>query len=642
MTPRKPIKRPPQMYCLLLFTPSFLEVLQCVVQDSAISLKLFEERWPELKEALQEAGATYTWRDLVLRWSDDLNVVKRVAEAAKSSDSEWLCRNGRDLDAVALMLPHEQPDLLRVWMHPRDLRNTRWAEVIQHRQGRLELQMEIKESCDDVLAPLRNSNGRCTLDRFSGTISTASGLADLASAVTSSTELYIRMTTPLPLGTHRMKECRKITVHTTVLDADTGSEGSVKLPARSSVRLVLEELAFGSWEVVSNTMLALAPPGGRYKELELEYRSTDNEYFKKRQKDVDRVLVVLQGRGVRTEDQRPTRWSWNGNLWAICNLSITDDLPKHLLGVRDLLALRDDFIKLSVNRPEQLRAEWPALRDGLQAAGACCLDWQDLMLRCAGFEDLARVAAAATLAEAKPEDVWYIRTRRDAAVVKLMLPHGQPSRLEVNMPPYQLKGAHWEQMAGDWEQVAGRWEGELWLDLPHCTPCDDLLATLQGKRSQLRHFNGAIAAADSVATLSSVAVPASSLNVHLLTPLSLSALQGRCRCLNVSMHTLGAADKGVWPLPAQPSPHLRVKDVFRVPWIDLVKTVLAYAPHNNRYLGITLEPSTLGCRDLNWTVAALQQHGIRTLNSDRTDWSEHEMEPLYDIRHILHLKDDIP
>ncbi|KAF2344036.1 hypothetical protein FHG87_025208 [Trinorchestia longiramus] len=138
---------------------SFLEVLQYVVQDlSAKSPKLFVKRWPELKEALQEAGATYdTWRDLVLRCSDDLNVVKRVAEAAKSSDSEWECYDGRGVDAVALVLPHEQPDLLEVWMHPRDLRNTRWAEVIQHRQGRLQLLMGDVESCDDVLAPLRNS-----------------------------------------------------------------------------------------------------------------------------------------------------------------------------------------------------------------------------------------------------------------------------------------------------------------------------------------------------------------------------------------------------------------------------------------------------------------------------------------------------
>ncbi|KAF2347700.1 P-loop containing nucleoside triphosphate hydrolase [Trinorchestia longiramus] len=180
---------------------SFLEVLQCVVQHLSVkSPKLFEKRWPELKKALQEAGATYnTWRDLVLRCSDDLSVVRRVAEVLESSCSEWRCQNGQDLDAVALMLPHEQPRLLKVVMHPRDLRNTRWTEVIQHRQGRLLLRME-NESCDDVLGPLRNS--RCTLEHFRGTISTASGLADLAFAVTSSTTLGITMTTPLPLDTH--------------------------------------------------------------------------------------------------------------------------------------------------------------------------------------------------------------------------------------------------------------------------------------------------------------------------------------------------------------------------------------------------------------------------------------------------------
>ncbi|KAF2351622.1 hypothetical protein FHG87_017622 [Trinorchestia longiramus] len=58
------------------------------------------------------------------------------------------------------MLPHEQPDILDMVIYPRDLRKTRWAEIIQQRKGPLQLWMLDQEPCDDLLAPLRNSNGR--------------------------------------------------------------------------------------------------------------------------------------------------------------------------------------------------------------------------------------------------------------------------------------------------------------------------------------------------------------------------------------------------------------------------------------------------------------------------------------------------
>ncbi|KAF2344595.1 hypothetical protein FHG87_024650 [Trinorchestia longiramus] len=172
---------------------------------------------------------------------------------------------------------------------------------------------------------------------------------------------------------------------------------------------------------------------------------------------------------------------------------------------------------------------------------------------------------------------------------------------------------------------------------------DALTSTPDVSRYQLERFRGAIAAADSVAVLSSVAVSASWIEVHLLTPLSLSALEGRCedlvmpykrkthsllqpgshekivqparglepcitesgRSVDTLIHSvtrkppqdeahlevikevvyvraLEAADGGVWPLPAQPPPRLRVTDVQRGTWRDVVHTVQAYAPHGNR------------------------------------------------------------
>ncbi|KAF2346074.1 hypothetical protein FHG87_023170 [Trinorchestia longiramus] len=69
----------------------------------------------------------------------------------------------------------------------------------------------------------------------------------------------------------------------------------------------------------------------------------------------------------------------------------------------------------------------------------------------------------------------------------------------------------------------------------HTARCTSLMhsSTPDVSRCQLERFVGAIAAADSVAVLSFVVVSASELLVHLLTPLSLSALQGRCGGLGV-------------------------------------------------------------------------------------------------------------
>ncbi|KAF2351621.1 hypothetical protein FHG87_017621 [Trinorchestia longiramus] len=157
------------------------------------------------------------------------------------------------------------------------------------------------------------------------------------------------------------------------------------------------------------------------------------------------------------------------------------------------------------------------------------------------------------------------------------------------------------------------------------------------KMSQLVAFKGAIAAADSVAVLSSVTVPASRLFVQLLTPLSLSALLGRCKRLVVDVCLLGATDGGVWPLPAQPSPLLTVTDVQRGAWRDVVHTVQAYTPPDNmcqfpngnssvfprnRYESIRLLSCYLGEDELDRTVAALQQLGIRTLDTRLTCWEK--------------------
>ncbi|KAF2351423.1 hypothetical protein FHG87_017822 [Trinorchestia longiramus] len=86
--------------------------------------------------------------------------------------------------------------------------------------------------------------------------------------------------------------------------------------------------------------------------------------------------------------------------------------------------------------PEQLQTKWPALRDGLQAVGACCWDWQDLMIRCPDFEDLTRLAAYETLAKGS---TWYIQTRQDEDAVALMLPHEQPDILDMVIYPRDQK-----------------------------------------------------------------------------------------------------------------------------------------------------------------------------------------------------------
>ncbi|XP_047739730.1 uncharacterized protein LOC125178914 [Hyalella azteca] len=141
---------------------SLREVLQYVVQGlSRCKPRLLERRWPELEQALRDAGVVSAadWEECLRICPDVEQLAKPAALSKLKEDKTWRVETGRDVALVAAMLPYAQPDLLEVKIKPDDLSKRRWAELVQRRDGRVRLELQNPaddkyKSNEDLLLPM--------------------------------------------------------------------------------------------------------------------------------------------------------------------------------------------------------------------------------------------------------------------------------------------------------------------------------------------------------------------------------------------------------------------------------------------------------------------------------------------------------
>ncbi|XP_018018216.2 NACHT, LRR and PYD domains-containing protein 10-like [Hyalella azteca] len=158
---------------------SLREVLQYVVQGlSRCKPRLLNRRWPELKKALRDAGVVSAadWQEC-LRICPDVEQVAKLAALTKLRENKtWHVGTGREVSAVAAMLPHAQPRVLEVEIKPDDPSKARWAELVERRVGPVHLVLQNPDgdkykSNDDLLLPMlgtryEHSHTRSTLNKL--------------------------------------------------------------------------------------------------------------------------------------------------------------------------------------------------------------------------------------------------------------------------------------------------------------------------------------------------------------------------------------------------------------------------------------------------------------------------------------------
>ncbi|XP_047737457.1 uncharacterized protein LOC125178231 [Hyalella azteca] len=288
---------------------SLREVLQYAVQGlSRCKPRLLERRWPELEQALRDAGVVSAadWEEC-LRICPDVEQVAKPAALSKLKRSKtWHVETGRDVALVAAMLPYAQPDLLEVNIKPDAPSKRRWAELVQRRVGPVLLELQNPagdeyKSNDDLLLPMLGT--RVRLVHFEGCVGTCAGTAALAS-VARGAVLRIRMAAPLDLSALKTTCWRKyvhkkryklLTVYTRPLPPPCHSSPTWPLPPSPPPELYVEGADEGSWGAVAHTVTSLAPPGKRFLQLWLRGSRLKSVEFPP-------LLRALHDAGARTGD----------------------------------------------------------------------------------------------------------------------------------------------------------------------------------------------------------------------------------------------------------------------------------------------------------------------------------------------------
>ncbi|XP_018023691.1 uncharacterized protein LOC108679555 isoform X2 [Hyalella azteca] len=222
----------------------------------------FEVLWPEWRRAMEEARASARdWREALLCRPCEERLAATAAQATRKEDGQFMITSGRDLDAVALMLPHAEDTTVKVEASPVVLRTPTWQQIVSQHNGRLQLHLPLLgsefQSCDDLLQPLAGS--RSKIVRFESGISTAAGVAALSAAAVFA-QLLIRLEAPLSLGP-LLGKYSFLAVYTAVINP---AVAAVPLPASPPTWLYVLGAAAGSWEAVAQTVTTFAPSSKRY------------------------------------------------------------------------------------------------------------------------------------------------------------------------------------------------------------------------------------------------------------------------------------------------------------------------------------------------------------------------------------------
>ncbi|XP_047741526.1 uncharacterized protein LOC125179533 [Hyalella azteca] len=128
----------------------------------SINAEDFEAQWQEMQRTLQEAGASaQDWREALLCRPHEARLAITAAQATRAEDGQFMITCGRDLEAVALMLPQDEDLAVTVQASPEVLRTPAWQQITRHHRGDLRLRLPVIDSeflpCDDLLQQLVGS-----------------------------------------------------------------------------------------------------------------------------------------------------------------------------------------------------------------------------------------------------------------------------------------------------------------------------------------------------------------------------------------------------------------------------------------------------------------------------------------------------
>ncbi|XP_018008864.1 uncharacterized protein LOC108666490 [Hyalella azteca] len=279
-------------------------VQQVIAQLQSRDAGDFEAQWPELRRAMEEAGASARhWWEVLLSRPHEPALAEFAARITRKEDEQFIIQSRRDLEAVALMLPYAEDTLVKVKASLEALRSPAWKQVLKHHTGGIHLKILDTSPdftpCDDVLQPLICSSSE--LKSFQGHIRTDAGIAALASAAAASASIHIRVEAPLNLSALHGKYA-ELRVCTPVLDT---AVAAAPLPALPLPVLQVLSPGAGTWEDVAKTVLIYAPRCKKFLGIELCQSALSEE-------EERLLLMLLHERNIRTNDAGATRTEPHG------------------------------------------------------------------------------------------------------------------------------------------------------------------------------------------------------------------------------------------------------------------------------------------------------------------------------------------
>ncbi|XP_018016592.1 uncharacterized protein LOC108673301 [Hyalella azteca] len=279
-------------------------VQQVIAQLQSRDTGDFEAQWPELRRAMEEAGASARhWWEVLLSRPHEPALAEFAARITRKEDEQFVIQSRRDLEAVALMLPYAQDTLVKVKASLEALRSPAWKQVLKHHTGRIHLKILDKRPdftpCDDVLQPLICSSSK--IKSFQGHIRTEAGIAALASAAAASASIHIRVEAPLNLSALHGKYA-ELRVCTPVLHT---AVAAAPLPALPLPVLQVLSPGAGTWEDVAKTVLVYSPRCKKFLGIELLQSALSEE-------EERLLLMLLHERNIRTNDAGATRTEPHG------------------------------------------------------------------------------------------------------------------------------------------------------------------------------------------------------------------------------------------------------------------------------------------------------------------------------------------
>ncbi|XP_018014235.2 uncharacterized protein LOC108671247 [Hyalella azteca] len=257
---------------------------------------------------LLDAGASARrWRNECLRLPQESLVTMFVAVSSLVEEKHFVVTESRDLEAVALMLPHVSDKSVLVKTSPSALRSPMWQQIAQQHQGQFFIHLLninfVFQPCDDVLQPLLSN--RCRIKGFQGCMQTAAGISALASVCGLAPPAYVHIQLEAPLDlSPLLGKCDKLCVYTPVVDT---VRATMHLPDQPVPQLVVLGAPAGSWKAVAQTVLMYAPRGKRrFESLHLKNSGLSADERR-------RLLRLLHVKRVKTGDSGATRGEMLGD-----------------------------------------------------------------------------------------------------------------------------------------------------------------------------------------------------------------------------------------------------------------------------------------------------------------------------------------